>query len=181
MSSEDAPKKRGPVAQPSEFSGAGDRHTWIRKFKGLAELYQWGDTEKLIWLNCKLTGQAALTLETLDADTRKDFEATVEALTHRFEPESKRLVYQEKLWAYQRKKGEDWATVAENIKELATRAHPQPEDLASGFAMSRFLTLLQEDSDLAIVGVPPKHLMRLSRRQPGWSASIMLSTREVYT
>ena len=141
---------RGPVAQPSEFSGAGDWHTWIRKFKGLAELYQWGDTERLIWLDCKLTGQAALTLETLDADTRKDFEATVEALTHRFEPESKRLVYQEKLWAYQRKKGEDWATVAESIKELATRAHPQSEDLASGFAMSRFLTLLEEDSDLAI-------------------------------
>mgnify|MGYP003471921025 CR=1 FL=1 len=143
-------KKRGPVAQPSDFSGAGDWHTWIRKFKGLAELYQWDDTEKLIWMDCKLTGQAALTLETLDSDTRKDFEATVEALTHRFEPEAKRLVCQEKLWAYQRKKGEDWATVAENVKELATRAHPQSEDLASGFAMSRFLALLEEDSDLAI-------------------------------
>ena len=106
--------------------------------------------EKLIWIDFKLTGQAALTLETLDSDTRKDFEATVEALTHRFEPEAKRLVYQEKLWAYQRKKGEDWATVAENVKELATRAHPQSEDLASGFAMSRFLALLEEDSDLAI-------------------------------
>ena len=45
---------------------------------------------------------------------------------------------------------EDWATVAENVKELATQAHPQSEDLASGFAMSRFLTLLEEDSDLAI-------------------------------
>ena len=74
----------------------------------------------------------------------------MEALTHWFEPEAKRLVYQEKLRAYQRKKGEDWATVAENIKELAARAHPQSEDLASGFAMSRFLALLEEDSDLAI-------------------------------
>ena len=108
MSLEDAPEKRGPVAQPSEVSGAGDWHTWIRKFKSLAELYQWGDTEKLIWLDGKLTGQAVLTLETLDADTRKDFEATVEALMHRFEPESKRLVYQEKLWAYQWKTGLLW-------------------------------------------------------------------------
>ena len=144
------PKKRGPVAQPSEFSGGGDWITWIRKFKSLANLYKWDDEEKRIWLDCKLTGQAALTLETLDEETRNDFDATVEALTCRFEPESKRLVYQEKLFAYQRKKGEDWASVAENVKELATRAHPDSEDLASGFAMSRFLVLLEEDRDLAI-------------------------------
>ena len=50
-------------------------------------------------------GQAILTLEQLDADTCKNFEASVEALTHRrFEPEVKRLVYQENLWANQRKK-----------------------------------------------------------------------------
>ena len=46
----------------------------------------------------------------------------------------------------QRKKGEDWATVAENIKELATQAHPQSEDLASGFAMLRFLTILRSSA-----------------------------------
>ena len=40
--------------------------------------------------------------------------------------------------------------VAENVKELVTRAHPDSEDLASGFAMSRFLVLLEEDRDLAI-------------------------------
>ena len=155
MASQDTPntgnvKKRGPVAQPSEYSGAGDWHTWLRKFKGLAGMYDWDEAEQQIWLDCKLTGQAALTLETLDPDTRKNFETTVEALTRRFEPEAKRLVYQEKLWAYQRKKGEDWASVAENLKELATRANPESEDLASGFAMSRFLVLLEEDSDLAI-------------------------------
>ena len=87
------PKKRGPVAQPSEFSGGGDWITWIWKFKSLANLYKWDDEEKRIWLDCKLTGQAALTLETLDEETRNDFDATVEALTCRFEPESKRLVY----------------------------------------------------------------------------------------
>ena len=32
------------------------------------------------------------------------------------------------------------------MKELATRAHPH----SSGFAMSRFLALLEEDSELAI-------------------------------
>ena len=87
------PKKHGPVAQPSEFSGGGDWITWIWKFKSLANLYKWDDKEKRIWLDCKLTGQAALTLETLDEETRNDFDATVEALTCRFEPESKRLVY----------------------------------------------------------------------------------------
>ena len=36
------------------------------------------------------------------------------------------------------------------VEELAIRAHSQSEDLASGFAMSRFVTLLEEDCDLAI-------------------------------
>ena len=36
------------------------------------------------------------------------------------------------------------------VEELAIRAHSQSEDLASGFAMSRFVTLLEEDSNLAI-------------------------------
>ena len=144
------PKKRGSVAQPSEFSGGGDWIMWIRKFKSFASLYKWDNEEKCIWLDCKLTGQAVLMLETLQEETRNDFDATVEALMCRFEPESKRLVYQEKLFAYQRKKGEDWDSVAENVKELATHAHPDSEDLASGFAMSRFLVLLEEDRDLAI-------------------------------
>ena len=82
------PKKRGPVSQPSEFSGGGDWITWIQKFKSLSNLYKWDDKEKRIWLDCKLAGQAALTLAMLDEETRNDFNATVEALTYRFEPES---------------------------------------------------------------------------------------------
>ena len=62
----------------------------------------------------------------------------------------RQLLYQEKLFGHQRKGGEDWAAVAENIKELAARAHPRSEDLAEGFALSRLLTLLQEDADLAV-------------------------------
>ena len=56
-----------------------------------------------LFVDCKLTGQAALALETL---ARQDFEATVTALTERFEPEAKakRLLYQEKLFSYQKKK-----------------------------------------------------------------------------
>ena len=44
-----------------------------------------------------------------------------------------------------------WAIVAENIKELAACAHPSSEDLAEGFTLSRFLTLLEEDVGLAVV------------------------------
>ena len=143
-------KKRGPVIQPTEFSGAGDWTTWLRKFQRLAELYSWETSEKLIWLEAKLSGQAARAFEVIDEDTKKDFDGVAEILTRRFEPESRQLLYQEKLFAYQRKRGEDWATVAENIKELAARAHPSSDGLAEGFALSRFLTLLEEDADLAV-------------------------------
>ena len=46
--------------------------------------------------------------------------------------------------------GKDWATVAENMKELAAQAHPSSEDLAEGFALHRFLTPLEVDVDLAV-------------------------------
>ena len=108
-------KKRGPVIQPTEFSGSGDWNTWLRKFQRLAELYAWETSEKLIWLEAKLTGQAARAFEVIDEETKEDFDKVVEILTQRFEPESRQLLYQEKLFGYQRKGGEDWAAVAENL------------------------------------------------------------------
>lgn len=95
MSKEGEKKKQGPVIQPTEFSGAGDWTTWLRKFQRLAELYSWETSEKLIWLEAKLSGQAARTFEVIDEDTKKDFDGVVEILTRRFEPESRQLLYQE--------------------------------------------------------------------------------------
>ena len=63
--------KRGPVIHPAEFSGSGDWTTWIRKFNRLAELYSWSDSEKLIWLESKLTGQAGRAFETLATNPKK--------------------------------------------------------------------------------------------------------------
>ena len=74
-------KKRGPVIQPTEFSGAGDWTIWLRKFQRLAELYSWETSEKLIWLEAKLSGQAARAFEVIDEDTKKDFDGVVEILT----------------------------------------------------------------------------------------------------
>ena len=62
-------KKRGPVIQPTEFSGSGDWNTWLRKFQRLAELYAWETSEKLKWLEAKLSGQAARAFEVIDKDT----------------------------------------------------------------------------------------------------------------
>ena len=73
--------KRGTVIPPVEFSGQGNWTTWIRKFNSLAELYSWSDSEKLIWLESKLTGQAGRAFETLDESAKKDFDVVVEALT----------------------------------------------------------------------------------------------------
>lgn len=103
-----------------------------------------------VWLDCKLTGRAALAAETLDDDSRETFDSVVGALTNRFEPAAKQLVYQEKLLSYQRMKGDSWDVVAGNVKELASRAHPASEGPVQGFAMSKFLSLLEEDMELAI-------------------------------
>lgn len=95
MSKEGEKKKQGPVIQLTEFSGAGYWTTWLQKFQRLAELYSWETSEKLIWLEAKLSGQAARTFEVIDEDTKKDFDGVVEILTRRFEPESRQLLYQE--------------------------------------------------------------------------------------
>lgn len=92
-------RKRGPVVQPAEFSGNEDWSTWIRKFMNLAKLYQWDDDEKLVWLDCKLIGRAALAFETLDDESRETFDSAVEALTSKFEPAAKQLVYQERNYS----------------------------------------------------------------------------------
>ena len=93
-------RKRGPVIQPSDFSGSGEWTTWSRKFQHLAELYTWSDLEKLIWLESKLNGQAGRAFETLDKSAKDDFSAVVDALTRRLEPEAKQQLFQEKLLTY---------------------------------------------------------------------------------
>ena len=132
------------MIQPSEFSGSGDWTMWIRKFQHLAELYTWSNSEKLIWLESKLTDQAGRAFETLDESAKEDFSAVVDALMRRFEQEAKQQLFQEKLLAYERKEDKDWATVGEKLKELAFH------EWAEGFALSRFLTLLERDMELEI-------------------------------
>ena len=133
-------RKHGPVIQPSEFSGSGDWTTWIRKFQRLAELYT----------NPNLLVRLVEHLRHSTKPQNEDFSAVVDALTHRFEPEAKQQLFQEKLLAYERKEDEDWATVGEKLKEIASHAYPDSDNLAEGFALSRFLTLLERDMELAI-------------------------------
>lgn len=97
------------------------------KVQGLAELYQWDGAEKLIWLDCKLMGQERLTL---DANTHKDFETIVEALTRvRARSEETGVPGEGVGLPELGKKGKDSAIMAENLRELAIQAHLQSEDL----------------------------------------------------
>ena len=47
-----------------------------------------------------LTGQAARAFETIEEDSRKDFDAVIEILTVMFETEAKQLPHHEKLLAH---------------------------------------------------------------------------------
>ena len=76
------------------------------------------------------SGQAGRAFETLDESAKEDFSAVVDAPTRRFEPEAKQQLFQVKLLAFEKKEDEDWATVGEKLKELASRAYPDSDDLA---------------------------------------------------
>eukprot|EP00731_Ephydatia_muelleri_P002072 Em0001g2072a len=104
-------------------------------------------TKKLIWLDCKLTGQAALTLETLDADTRNDFEASMAG------PDTPLRARGEEVGV----SGEVMGLPEEERRRLGHRGreHKRARNsgsppIRSGFAMSQFLALYEEDSDLTI-------------------------------
>ena len=101
----------------------------MEHFESVADVNEWDEASKKKWLRVRLTGRAATAYKRLTAEVKGDYDATIKALTDRFETESRKELFLAEFQCRRKKKTEDWATFADNLLILAEKAYPslQPE------------------------------------------------------
>ena len=134
-----------PLIVPEPFSGEGSWEDWIDHFESAAAVNKWENADKLLWLRVRMTGRAQKAYKNLPEATRGAYKECKEALQERFEPASKKDLYRTEFYARKKRKTEDWASLAEDIKTLADRAFSNLEEAArEHLALTRYLEQLDD-------------------------------------
>ena len=103
----------------------------------------WNDEAKLKWIKVCLAGRAQKALQGLPEEARGSYDNVKVALTQRFEPASKRELYNAELQVRAKKHGEGWANFAEDLRRLVDKAYPDLEANArEQLALSQYLSRL---------------------------------------
>ena len=115
-----------PVAIPEVFTGEGSQSwsDWLDHFDSVAKVNGWNAGNKKKWLRARLTGRAATALRRLPDADKDTFDTIKEALKKGFEPGCKKELYIAEFHSKQKKRTEDWASYAEDLKSLIEKAYP---------------------------------------------------------
>ena len=113
-----------PVVTPDAYTGDSSWTDWANHFEAVAKVNGWDDSIKLNWLPVRLTGKAQTAWKRLSDETKGDFQAAMDALRNRFEPNSKRERYAAEFRLRKRKNGEQWGDFADQLRCLADKAFP---------------------------------------------------------
>jgi hypothetical protein len=82
-----------PLVLPDSFSGEGNWSQWIYHFENVAEVNEWEDAKRVLWLKVRLTGRVQIAYQQLSNITRANYGDTKKALKERFEPASQTARY----------------------------------------------------------------------------------------
>ena len=117
--------------------------------ESVAAVNGWNDKEKLLWLRVRLVGRAATAFKRVPEGAKASYARCLEALKERFDPSSKRELYLTELMGRKKLRSEDWATFAEDLKQLVERMYPDlQEDAREQLALTHYLGQ-QENQQLA--------------------------------
>lgn len=108
-------------------------------FENVSKVNGWDDTASLQWLKVRLTGRAQSAIQRLPSEITGDYKRLKSALQERFEPNSRKERYQAQFQARKKKKDEDWADFAEDLKSLVDKAYPGfSEEAKEELALNRY-------------------------------------------
>ena len=125
------------------FTGDKSWDEWINHFESVADVCGWDKENKLKWMRMRLSGRAGSVFRHLPDATKADYTQAKTALKNRFEPESRRALYQTRLHSCTKQRGEGWADFGDDLKTLADKAYPDLADEAREcFALNQYLSQL---------------------------------------
>ena len=114
-----------PVAIPEVFTGEGGQtwSDWRDHFDSVAEVNGWSAADKK-WVRARLTRRAATAMRCLSEDDKASFDTICAALKKRFEPDCRKEVFMAEFQTRTKRRNEDWASFAEDLKTLVEKAYP---------------------------------------------------------
>ena len=132
-----------PLIVPETYQGGEGWDDWITRFKNVATVNGWDAEAKLNWIKVCLAGRAQKAFQSLPEASRADYDTVKTALTERFEPPSKRELYNAELQIRTKRQNEGWADFAEELRRLTEKSFPEldPKSLEQ-MALSHFLSRL---------------------------------------
>ena len=134
-----------PLVLPETYNGEGDWSGWAEHFESVAAVNGWKEPEKLLWLRVRLVGRAATAFKRVPDGARDSYVDCMAALKERFDPRSRRELYLAELMGRKKRRGEDWAAFAEDLKNLVDRAYPElHEDAREQLALTHYLGQLEQ-------------------------------------
>ena len=137
------PMASKPLVLPETYKGEDGWDEWIVRFENIASVNSWNDEAKLKWIKVCLAGRAQKALQGLPEEARGSYENVKVALTQRFEPASKRELYNAELQVRAKKHSEEWADFAEDLRRLVDKAYPNLQANArEQLALSHYLSRL---------------------------------------
>ena len=86
-----------PLIVPETYQGGEGWDDWITRFENVATVNGWDAKAKLNWIKVCLAGRAQKAFQSLPEASRADYDRVKTALTERFEPPSKRELYNAEL------------------------------------------------------------------------------------
>jgi len=113
-----------PLIIPEAYQGGDGWDEWITRFENVATVNDWDAAAKLNWIKVCLAGRAQKAFQGLPEGSRDTYDHAKVALTERFEPASKRELYNAELQVRVRKPNEGWADFAEDLRRLTEKAFP---------------------------------------------------------
>ena len=114
-----------PLIVPEAYQGGEGWDDWITRFENVATVNAWEAADKLNWIKVCLVGRAQKALQSLPEETQADYSRLKTALIERFEPASKRELYNAELQVRAKRQNEGWADFAEELRCLTEKAFPE--------------------------------------------------------
>ena len=143
-----------PVIAPEPFTGEGSWDDWIDHFESVAAINKWEDGQKLLWIRVRMTGRAQRTYKNLSEEAKGRYGLCKKGLRERFKPASKKELYQAEFHVRRKRRTEEWAAFAEDLKILADRAFPDlQEEAKEHLALTHYLGQLENPQ----VAIDVKH------------------------
>ena len=121
----DSPYRHGPIPhiKPDAFTGEEDWDQYISYFEDCAELGQWSEKEKLLYLATSLKQQARLHYSSLPLHEKRSYETLIQRLEQRFGNKRQQTRWLSKMQNRTRGRHESIAAFGDDIRLHAQKAY----------------------------------------------------------